>query len=260
MSAISNMMNIIAMSDAVETVIEDKKTTLLAKNTKLMVFGYWFIDRLAIATTVDESTAGAMREQLNLFASPEVQNAMFESFFEGLKDSTKSMKSLIKARNAKPKKVKDVVVKEKTEKKKNNKKSTETVFDPQDALVAEIVAAAQTIIEPGADNNAIVRKGANKEAKALEVETKKANKLAEEQAKKEAKTATNKPVPLEPELIPEPDDEQDVLNLRPISFPDGKSFLLDESNNLLYSNDCIDLDVYSHSAIFDPTNKSYSFV
>ena len=378
----------------VETAVA-KKITLAGKYTKFMVYGSWFVDRLAAAGTIDETATAAARAQLGVFDGPEKQNEMFDLFFANIKDSTKSMKTLIKEHNKPPPKAKkEKVVKEKAEKKPKGKK--QTVSDPQDELVAEIVAAAQSEIPPGAEKRTVLRKGeptvppnplpssedvavaegavvtetvepvkkkvvkkaqgaaatlkppaaedaetkkaaeddakaaktleaetkkaakaaddeAKKAAKALEAETKKAAKIAEDEAKKIAKAAEDeakkiakaaedeakkvakaleaetkkvakaaedeakkvakaaeieakkaakaqaKPAKKEketkatvqPEIIDSPeDDDQDTLNLRPISFPDGRSFLLDESNNNLYDPSCVDLDDFAPVATY----------
>ena len=373
----------------VETAVT-KKITLAGKYTKFMVYGSWFVDRLAAAGTIDETATAAARVQLGVFDEPEKQNEMFDLFFANIKDSTKSMKTLIKEHNKPPPKAKkEKVVKEKAEKKPKGKK--QTVSDPQDELVAEIVAAAQSEIPPGAEKRTVLRKGeptvppnplpssedvavaegavvtevvepvkkkvvkkaavddadaaeAKKAAKALEAETKKAAKIAEDEAKKaakaleaetkkatedpetkkaakaaeveakkaakaaedEAKKATKaaeveakkaakaaedeakkaakaaeveakkaakaqaKPTKKDKETkapvelpsddkegrgsggtvgSPE-DDDQDTLNLRPISFPDGRSFLLDESNNNLYDPSCVDMDDFAPVATY----------
>ena len=95
-----------------------------------------------------------------------------------------------------------------------------------------------------------------------------AEKLLKEQAKpakkeksvKKAKEVDTKPA--EPELTSDEEegrgsrgtdgspDEDDTLNLRPISFPDGKSFLLDESTNDLYDPSCVDNDDFSPVATY----------
>ena len=310
----------------VETAVT-KKITLAGKYTKFMVYGSWFVDRLAAAGTIDETATAAARVQLGVFDEPEKQNEMFDLFFANIKDSTKSMKTLIKEHNKPPPKAKkEKVVKEK--KPKGSKKLT--VCDPQDELVAEIVAAAQTEISPGAEKRTVVRSGscrpletprqeeslgvvetpvadqgaaavvvtetvepvkkkvvkkgapavppnplpltsvddaeAKKAAKIAEDEAKKAAKVAEDEAKKAAKAAeveakkAAKPAKKEketkatvqPEIIdsPEEDDDQDTLNLRPISFPDGRSFLLDESNNNLYDPSCVDMDDFAPVATY----------
>lgn len=345
----------------VETAVA-KKITLAGKYTKFMVYGSWFVDRLAAAGTIDETATAAARAQLGVFDGPEKQNEMFDLFFANIKDSTKSMKTLIKEHNKPPPKAKkEKVVKEKAEKKPKGKK--QTVSDPQDELVAEIVAAAQSEIPPGAEKRTVLRKDqgaaaplrppaaedvavtedavvtetvepvkkkvvkkakgaaaplnppaaedaetkkaaedeakaaktleaetkkaakaaddeAKKAAKVLEAETKKAAKIAEDEAKKIAKAAEDeakkvakaaeveakkaakaqaKPTkkdketkaPVEPEIIDSPeDDDQDTLNLRPISFPDGRNFLLDESNNNLYDPSCVDLDDFAPVATY----------
>ena len=329
----------------VETAVT-KKITLAGKYTKFMVYGSWFVDRLAAAGTIDETATAAARVQLGVFDEPEKQNEMFDLFFANIKDSTKSMKTLIKEHNKPPPKAKkEKVVKEKAEKKPKGKK--QTVSDPQDELVAEIVAAAQSEIPPGAEKRTVLRKGeptvphnplpssedvavaegavvtevvepvkkkvvkkaavddadaaeAKKAAKALEAETKKAAKIAEDEAKKAAKAleAETKKATEDPETkkaakaaeveakkaakaqakptkkdketkapvelpsddkegrgsggtvgSPE-DDDQDTLNLRPISFPDGRSFLLDESNNNLYDPSCVDMDDFAPVATY----------
>ena len=319
-------------------VVADKKITLAGKYTKFLVCGYWSIDRLLATGIIDEATAHTARVELCLFAGPEKQNEMFDLFFAGLKDSTKSMKALVKEHNKPPPKAKkEKVIKEK--KPKGSKKLT--VCDPQDELVAEIVAAAQTEISPGAEKRTVVRSGscrpletprqeeslgvvetpvadqgaaavvvtetvepvkkkvvkkgapavppnplpltsvddaeAKKAAKIAEDEAKKAAKVAEDEAKKAAKAAEveakkaakaqAKPTKKEKETkapVDQPsddeeeinvgsheeDDDQDTLNLRPISFPDGRNFLLDESNNSLYDPSCVDLDDFAPVATY----------
>jgi hypothetical protein len=135
-----------------------KKPALSGKFSKFMVFGHWFIDRLALAGTIDETATSAARDSINLFAAPEEQNQLFELFFEQLKDSTKSMKALIKLHNKPPKAKKEKVVKEKADKKPRAKKGCDVVLDKQDELVAEIVAAAQADIPTGAKKRIIKRK------------------------------------------------------------------------------------------------------
>ena len=142
------------------TAAKVKKITLAGKYTKFMVFGYWFIQRL----NADETVAAAARDTLLMFASPEEQNLMFDSFFNDLKTSTTEMKALVKQHNkppAKPKKEKNVKDQsEKTTKPKpKGKKTTDLHTDPQDALVAEIVAAAQTEIAHGDILKTVLRKG-----------------------------------------------------------------------------------------------------
>jgi len=135
-----------------------KKPALSGKFSKFMVFSHWFIDRLALAGTIDETATSAARDSINLFATPEEQNQLFELFFAQLKDSTKSMKALIKLHNKPPKAKKEKVVKEKADKKPRAKKGGEVVLDKQDQLVAEIVAAAQADIPTGAKKRIIKRK------------------------------------------------------------------------------------------------------
>ena len=344
------------------TAAKVKKITLAGKYTKFMVFGYWFIQRL----NADETVAAAARDTLLMFASPEEQNLMFDSFFNDLKTSTTEMKALVKQHNkppAKPKKEKNVKDQsEKTTKPKpKGKKTTDLHTDPQDALVAEIVAAAQTEIAHGDILKTVLRKGeptvppnplppvedvvaavaaiaeqpvkkkvvkkvakaaekpaeieevvaeepvkktdkadkeaekllkeaakaaekkAKEDAKEAEKQAKEAAKAAEKQAKEAAKAAEKllkeqaKPAkkeksvkkakevdtkPAEPELTSDEEegrgsrgtdgspDEDDTLNLRPISFPDGKSFLLDESTNDLYDPSCVDNDDFSPVATY----------
>ena len=332
-----------------------KKITLAAKYAKFMVFGHWFIQRL----NADETVTAAARDTLLMFASPEDQNQMFDLFFSKLKTSTAEMKTLIKQHNKPPPKPKkNNAKKEPSDKKiKNNKakKTIDVITDPQDALVAEIVAAAQTEIAPGAEVRTVIRKGgeptvhtnlpltgeevvtdvneepqkkveptvphttlptadtvtitqektpkkkvvkkaakattveklpddekkpavnkANEDAKALEAETKKAAKALEAETKKAAKDQAkpaekkDKPAkkekklvntkPAEPELASnnpegmglngETDGDDDTLNLRPIQFPDGKTFLLDESTNLLYDPESIHNDDFAPVAFY----------
>ena len=319
-----------------------KKITLAGKYSKFLVFAHWFIQRL----NADEAVVAAARDTLQMFASPEEQNQMFDLFFNELKTSTAEMKALIKQHNKPPPKAKkEKKVKDPSEKttkpKAKGKKATEVVTDPQDALVAEIVAAAQTEIAPGAEQRVVLRKGeptvppnplpttgevvaeepvkkkvvkkaakaekpaqevavavvaeepvkkndkaaekkakedakaaekkAKEDAKAAEKKAKEDSKAAEKKAKDDAKEAEKqaklaekkeKPAkkekqtkPAEPELtsdneqgrgsggtVGSPDDDEETLNLRPISFPDGKTFLLDEQNNLLYDPLSIDND------------------
>ena len=193
-----------------------KKITLAGKYSKFMVFGSWFVDRLAAAGTIDETATAAARAQICLFDQPEKQNEMFDLFFADIKDCTKSMKSLIKEHNKPPKAKKEKVIKEKKPK-ASKKKPSETLSDPQDELVAEIVAAAQSDICHGDDIKSVIRKGqgaaaplrppaaedavvepvkkapvdaeAKKAAKALEIEAKKAAKALEADNKKTAKAA-----------------------------------------------------------------------
>jgi len=127
---------------------KQKTPTLSGKYIKFLVFGHWFVDRLAVTKAIDEATTEAVREQLELFTGVAKQTEMFDLFFAELKDSTKSMKALIKRHNTPPKEKKmrakvstDGV---ETEKKRGRKKKvTEVVHDKQDDLVAEIVAATQ---------------------------------------------------------------------------------------------------------------------
>ena len=350
------------------TATKVKKITLAGKYTKFMVFGHWFIQRLNADETV---AAAAARDTLLMFASPEEQNQMFDLFFNELKTSTTEMKALIKQHNkppAKPKKEKkEKDPSEKTTKAKaKGKKATEVVTDPQDALVAEIVAAAQTEIAPGAEQHVVLRKGeptvppnplpsaeevavtepvkkkvvkkaakaaekpaekpaeeevvaepvkktdklvkeaekkakedakaaekkakedakeaekkAKDDAKAAEKKAKDDAKAAEKQAKEQAKlaekkekpakkdtkqTKQTKPAEPEPELTSDneegrgSDDDNDTLNLRPISFPDGKAFLLDESTNLLYDPNSINNDDFQPVANYTPSNGTYTAV
>jgi hypothetical protein len=135
-----------------------KKITLAGKYSKFLVFGHWFIQRL----NADEAVVAAARDTLQMFLSPEEQNQMFDLFFNELKTSTAEMKALIKQHNKPPPKAKkEKKVKDPSEKKPKakGKKATEVVTDPQDALVAEIVAAAQTEIAPGAEQRVVLRKG-----------------------------------------------------------------------------------------------------
>ena len=67
------------------TDLKVKKPALSGKFSKFMVFGYWFIDRLALAGTIDETATSAARDSINLFATPDEQNLFFELFFEQLK-------------------------------------------------------------------------------------------------------------------------------------------------------------------------------
>ena len=144
MSAIINNNEI----DTVTKVAKVKTPTLSGKYIKFLVFGHWFIDRLAVTRAIDEATTEAVREQLELYTGVAKQTEMFDLFFAELKDSTKSMKALIKRHNNPPKEKKtrakastDGV---ETEKKRGRKKKvTEVVHDKQDDLVAEIVAATQ---------------------------------------------------------------------------------------------------------------------
>ena len=133
-----------------------KKITLAGKYNKFMVYGSWLVDLLAAAGTIDETATAAARVQLGVFDQPEKQNEMFDLFFANIKDYTKSMKTLIKEHNKPPPKAKkEKVIKPKPSKKKPNA----TISDPQDLLVAEIVAAAQSDILPGDETRTVLRKG-----------------------------------------------------------------------------------------------------
>jgi len=135
-----------------------KKIVLSSKFSKFLVFGHWFIDRLAISGTIDDAHIAPLRDQLNLFSDPEIQNQMFELFFEQLKDSTKSMKSIIKLHNKPVKAKKEKTI---TDKKPRVKKTTDIVLDKQEQLVADIVAAAQADIPTGEKKRIIKRKPKN---------------------------------------------------------------------------------------------------
>jgi septal ring factor EnvC (AmiA/AmiB activator) len=146
----------IVVAETVTKVAKTKTPTLSGKYIKFLVFGNWFIDRLAVAGTADEATIETMREQLQLFDGVSKQTEMFDLFFLEIKDSTKSMKALIRKHNAPPKKEKKSRAKasvatdgtEIEKKRGRKKKATEVVHDKQDDLVAEIVAAAQGTDEP----------------------------------------------------------------------------------------------------------------
>jgi hypothetical protein len=119
-----------------------KPKKLSAKYEKFIVFGYWFIEQLKQQNIeVDESV---LHQQLTMFSSVEEQTQYFESFFEQLKTSTKSMKALVKEHNKPPAKAKKAK-KEPAAKKTNGrkKKTPEVINDKQEELVAELVAAAQ---------------------------------------------------------------------------------------------------------------------
>lgn len=154
----------IVIAETVTKVAKTKTPTLSGKYIKFLVFGNWFIDRLAVAGTTDEATVEAMRQQLELFAGVSKQTEMFDLFFQEIKDSTKSMKALIRKHNAPPKKEKKPRAKAsvatdgtETEKKRGRKKkATEVVHDKQDDLVAEIVAAAQGQGTDGSPNPSLM--------------------------------------------------------------------------------------------------------
>ena len=154
----------IVIAETVTKVAKTKTPTLSGKYIKFLVFGNWFIDRLAVAGTTDEATVEAMRQQLELFAGVSKQTEMFDLFFQEIKDSTKSMKALIRKHNAPPKKEKKPRAKAsvatdgtETEKKRGRKKkATEVVHDKQDDLVAEIVAAAQGQGTDGSTNPSLM--------------------------------------------------------------------------------------------------------
>ena len=123
-----------------------KSITLSGKYIKFLVFGHWFVDRLAVTRAIDEATTEAVREQLELFAGVAKQTEMFDLFFGDLKDSTRSMKALIKRHNAPPtkeKKTRPHLGADTELKRGRKKKVTEIVHDKQDDLVAQIVAATQ---------------------------------------------------------------------------------------------------------------------
>ena len=154
----------IVVAETVTKVAKTKTPTLSGKYIKFLVFGNWFIDRLAVAGTADEATVETMREQLELFAGVSKQTEMFDLFFQEIKDSTKSMKALIRKHNAPPKKEKKSRAKasvatdgtEIEKKRGRKKKATEVVHDKQDDLVAEIVAAAQGQGTDGSTNPSLV--------------------------------------------------------------------------------------------------------
>ena len=68
-----------------------KKITLAGKYSKFMVFGSWFVDRLAAAGTIDETATAAARAQICLFDQPEKQNEMFDEFFANLTEHDKAV-------------------------------------------------------------------------------------------------------------------------------------------------------------------------
>jgi|LakMenEpi03Aug12_release.lakeMendotaPanAssembly.Ray.scaffolds.fasta_scaffold417107_1 septal ring factor EnvC (AmiA/AmiB activator) len=198
----------IVVAETVTKVAKIKTPTLSGKYIKFLVFGNWFIDRLAVAGTTDEATVETMREQLELFAGVSKQTEMFDLFFQEIKDSTKSMKALIRKHNAPPKKEKKSRAKasvatdgtEIEKKRGRKKKATEVVHDKQDDLVAEIVAAAQGQGTDGSTNPSLV-----------------VEQVAEPQPKKKyvrkpkvvlAETETDVVRALEPELVAEQIVEQ----------------------------------------------------
>ena len=103
----------------------------------------------------------------------------------------------------------------------------------------------------------LAEKAAKEAAKLEEKAAKEAAKLAEKQAKEAAKPAKKQTKkedvkPVEPEISNnEEDDDEDTLNLRPIQFPDGKSFLLDESTNMLYDPESINNDDFAPVASYN---------
>jgi len=96
-----------------ETVVPIESNTrvkLSSKNSKCMVFGFWFSEYLHSNNIVSDDIRDAIFKQLCLFSTPEQQNAFYDSFMENMNATQKSMKKFIscnktKARKTQKKKV-----------------------------------------------------------------------------------------------------------------------------------------------------------
>jgi hypothetical protein len=137
--------------------------------------------------------------------------------------------------------------------KKNDKAAEKEAKEAAKAAEKKAKEDAKAAEKKAKEDAKEAEKKAKEDAKAAEKQAKLAEKK-EKPAKKEtpAKKDT-KPAEPEPELTSDNEEgrgsggtvgspEEETLNLRPISFPDGKTFLLDEENNLLYDPNSIHND------------------
>jgi len=107
-----------------------------SKNSKFMVFGFWFSEYLHSNTIITDEIRDTMFRKLCLFSSAEEQNELYDSFVENMSATQKSMKKYIACNKPKTRK---------TQKKKIEKK-------PE--LVETLVTLANTTeVQPVVDTN-----------------------------------------------------------------------------------------------------------
>ena len=289
------------MSTVTENVIEEvvakatpdkkvRKPTLNAKSTLLMTFGYNFIEELEKEGLITD--ASSAYNMLNMFSPVEEQIEYYKGFLENVKDSTKSMKQMIKdvmkppkAPKAPRKKAEKKEVLDENgnpvEKPKRGRKKKEVVVESSpendnNDYVAQLVESAQTNtsetkkpkkitkITVEAKPSPVVEEPKVEETKVEETKAEKPKaekKPKEEKPKAEKKTKDTKKsqvvVPT-PEPEPEPvktetnDDEDEVVQAREL-IVDGKTYLLGEDNTVYDQDTCEEIGT------FNPDTQSIDF-
>lgn len=193
-------------NNVVPTVSKSKK--LSAKYSKLMEFGYAFVQMLNEKKIIADEAIETVYSDLKLFDSVEDQTIYYEQVLANSNQTGKTMRAFIRNRNKPPKaarkprakkteKAKEEVLVEaqdavnttepenkveKKERKPRTKKTTDVVQDTNDDLIGQLVAAAnQTELETG-----------SKAEEKVETEEKVVEEKVTPKKKAKGKTATSK--------------------------------------------------------------------
>ena len=243
-----------------------KKPTLSAKYSKFLVFGYGLVQSLQAQGVLTDEGVEAAYGELKLLSSVEDQSQFYESVLDQSKETGKVMRKYVTQRLAppkaprarKPRAKKEATVdatKEKPEKKSvaRTKKAVRVESDASNDIVAELVDAANAEPVVSAEEKKAAKaeakeakeaeKKAKAEAKEAEKKAKaeakekakvdaKAAKEAEKKAKVEAKVETKVEAPVAAAASTEDDEEEgEEIHTQEIDI-NGKTYLIDNENNL----------------------------
>lgn len=233
----------------VETVVETKaprvkKPTLSAKYSKFLVFGYGLVQSLQAQGVLTDEGVEAAYGELKLLSSVEDQTQFYESVLDQSKETSKVMRKYVSQRLAppkaprarKPRAKKEATVdatKEKTEKKSvaRTKKAVRVESDTSNDIVAELVDAANAEPVVSAEEKKEAKE-AEKKAKAEAKEKAKVDAKAAKEAEKKAKVEAKVEPPVAAAASTEDDEEEgEEIHTQEIDI-NGKTYLIDNENNL----------------------------
>jgi hypothetical protein len=139
-----------------------RKPTLPAKYNKFLAFGVWFSDQIVEKGLLDGANREAIHNALQVFSSLDEQTAFYDDFLKTQVSPTlKSVRKMVQKHNRPPrapraKKVKvdstediaPVVASEEKKKRGGGRKKKEVVVSEADAVVNQLVEAANTPTAP----------------------------------------------------------------------------------------------------------------
>jgi hypothetical protein len=146
----------VIVSEIVLDSVKSKKPVLPAKYSKNVVFGFWLIQNLQEKQLLTDHNAAL--DLLQVFSDVSSQKILIDGFFEEVKVISKNMKILVRNHNkpSKTKNIKNTSTTATVQKRGRKVKIVESpLLEPQQSLIANLVAAANTDTDTDTDTDTV---------------------------------------------------------------------------------------------------------